>query len=209
MYSDTRYKKIHVIALVLALALHGGIAAWALQPAADMVMQQQVIKISMVAPSATFEPKQVAEEKPLPPAKPKPDGLKAKKKTEKKHEPENEIAPKEITEMPQTLGPQAPEAVEKVAAHSDPVFNAAYLHNPAPVYPFQARKKGAQGKVLLEVQVTPEGTAKAVAVARSSGFSQLDEAALDAVRNWKFIPAKRGDEIVEAKVIVPVEFKLN
>ena len=71
-----------------------------------------------------------------------------------------------------------------------------------------ARKRGIQGKVLLDVVVKTDGTPMKVAVSRSSGSSILDEAALEAVRQWRFVPAHRRGEVVQANVLVPVEFKM-
>jgi protein TonB len=199
----------HVIALAGAISLHGGIAVWAIQPSEPIAIAQQVMQISMVAPSSVAQVKEKSEVEVKQDTPLKPDGIrKAKPKTEKKEQKKND-AEQNSASTPPTSGPQDKDAVEKVAARSDPVFNAEYLHNPAPVYPAAARRSGSQGKVLLEVSVNPQGTANEVVVDTSSGSSLLDRAALDAVRQWRFIPAKRGSEIVEAKVIVPVEFKLN
>lgn len=88
-------------------------------------------------------------------------------------------------------------------------FNAAYLHNPAPVYPLRSRRLGEQGRVLIHVQVTAEGTVHSVTLQKGSGSARLDEAALEAVRKWKFIPAKRGQQSVSASVIVPITFSIE
>jgi protein TonB len=208
MTKYTNYINGHVIALAGAMALHSGIAAWAMAPSEPIILQQQVIQVSMVSPSSVAQLKEkseVEEQKTLPKAE---GTIKVKPKTEKQKKQENDVD-QNTASAPPTSGPQAVDATDKVAARSEPVFNAAYLRNPAPVYPQSARRSGTQGKVLLEVNVTPEGTAREVSVATSSGSSLLDDAALDAVRQWKFIPARSGGEIVEAKVIVPVEFKLN
>jgi protein TonB len=108
----------------------------------------------------------------------------------------------------QTSGRVDENSLATRAAESEPVFDAAYLNNPAPYYPQVARKRGIQGKVLLAVLVKTDGTAATVDVSRSSGSSTLDAAALDAVKTWKFVPAKRSGRFVEASVMVPVEFKI-
>lgn len=88
-------------------------------------------------------------------------------------------------------------------------FNAAYLNNPEPKYPSLSRRMGEEGKVLLRVRVTPDGRAAAVDIEKSSNFDRLDEAARQSVANWRFVPAKRGDEAIEATVIVPIVFRLD
>lgn len=90
-----------------------------------------------------------------------------------------------------------------------PKFGAAYLQNPAPDYPSLARRKGEQGRVLLQVLVSETGKAEKVQIDTGSGYSSLDQAALEAVRKWSFIPAKKGNRPVSAYVIVPVRFSLN
>lgn len=88
-------------------------------------------------------------------------------------------------------------------------FDAAYLQNPAPVYPRLARKSREEGKVLLLVQVSATGEADHVQLKQTCGFPRLDEAAMDAVRQWRFIPARRGAEAVAASVVVPIVFRLE
>jgi len=88
-------------------------------------------------------------------------------------------------------------------------FDADYLKNPAPVYPPLARRMGEEGRVVLRVQVTAQGTADSVELMTSSGSDRLDQAALKAVRNWRFVPAKRGGEAVASAVLVPITFKLE
>ncbi|HEY8218902.1 MAG TPA: energy transducer TonB, partial [Methylobacter sp.] len=85
-------------------------------------------------------------------------------------------------------------------AYQSPSFNAAYLNNPAPNYPSVSRRLGEQGLVLLRVQVTADGTAESVELQTGSGSSRLDQAALEAVKKWQFVPAKRGEQSVSASV---------
>jgi protein TonB len=90
-----------------------------------------------------------------------------------------------------------------------PRFDAAYLRNPAPSYPPISRRLGEAGTVLLRVRVTAQGASERVQVARSSGFPRLDQAASEAVRSWRFVPARRGEEAVTAEVLVPIVFRLD
>ncbi|MGE3623796.1 MAG: energy transducer TonB [Bdellovibrionales bacterium] len=205
----------HSTAIAAAVAVHVAVAAWVLPSAATPVeMQPQVIRISMVAPSAP--PQEEAQVKtevappPAPVAPPKPEAPKVQKRVERKPVEERKVVEQQpVAPSIPTSGLQAPDATEKAAARTDPIYNAAYLNNPAPVYPPPARKRGIQGKVMLEVAVSAKGDARQVEVARSSGSELLDDAALDAVRRWHFVPARQGSEVIEARVLVPVEFKLN
>ncbi|MES2163740.1 MAG: energy transducer TonB [Pseudomonadota bacterium] len=92
---------------------------------------------------------------------------------------------------------------------SEASFNAAYLNNPEPVYPLASRRQGEAGKVVLLVQVSPQGTVERLEVRQSCGFARLDQAALDAVRRWRFVPARLGEHAIAASVLVPLTFSLN
>ncbi len=90
-----------------------------------------------------------------------------------------------------------------------PNFQAAYLKNPPPRYPTAARRNGDQGTVMLKVLVTREGDAADVLVERSSGSAVLDGAARESVKSWRFVPARKGQQPVDAWVLVPIVFKLE
>ena len=115
---------------------------------------------------------------------------------------------------PSVPAPEAAPAVPAVPATASgtraaPRFDAAYLHNPRPVYPPLSRRLGEEGKVLLRVRVSAEGRPVAVDLEKSSNFERLDEVARQAVERWRFVPARHGDEAIEGTVIVPVEFRLD
>ena len=90
-----------------------------------------------------------------------------------------------------------------------PNFNADYLNNPPPVYPAQSRRMGEQGRVVLRVYVSEQGLPAQVEMRTSSGHPRLDEAALATVKQWKFVPARRGETPVGAWVLVPISFSLR
>ena len=105
--------------------------------------------------------------------------------------------------------PPVPAPIAAPAPVIPPRFVAAYLDNPAPAYPASAKRLGEAGTVTLRVLVNPHGRAESVEVERSSGYRRLDRAALDAVRKWKFVPAKQGDQAIAAWVLVPLNFELK
>lgn len=90
-----------------------------------------------------------------------------------------------------------------------PPRNPAYLHNPKPIYPMAARRAGYEGKVIVRALIQTDGSAERVEVKKSSGYELLDRAALEAVRKWRFIPAKRGSEPIVEWVDIPWIFKLE
>ena len=63
--------------------------------------------------------------------------------------------------------------------------------------------------MLLTVSVNETGAPTKVEVKQSSGFSLLDEAAMQAVRRWKFEPGKLNNQAVVSEVEVPVRFQLS
>ena len=83
-----------------------------------------------------------------------------------------------------------------------------YGENPKPKYPSEACKRGHQGEVLLLVEVLPDGKVGEIEVAESSGYELLDQSALDAVKRWKFIPAKKESIAIPCWVKIPILFKL-
>ena len=56
---------------------------------------------------------------------------------------------------------------------------------------------------------TAAGRVGEVVVKQSAGHPDLDRAAADAVRRWRFEPARRGAEAVAIWVELPVEFRLR
>lgn len=101
------------------------------------------------------------------------------------------------------LATPTPAAPSLVLAHP------LYRQNPEPEYPPQARRRGVEGTVVLEAQISLEGTVGGLAVHQSSGHPLLDEAALKAVKTWRFVPGRRGAEQVAMPVLVPVRFGLR
>jgi protein TonB len=78
-----------------------------------------------------------------------------------------------------------------------------------PPYPPSARQARAEGTTLLRVLVTADGALDEVQIQRSAGHPALDRAAADAVRTWRFEPARNGAVAVAVWVVIPVEFRLK
>ncbi|HHQ4557457.1 energy transducer TonB [Aeromonas hydrophila] len=95
------------------------------------------------------------------------------------------------------------------AGNSAPIARDARLSNPEPQYPYESRRRGEEGRVILNVRVTAEGTAASVEVDKSSGYRRLDMTARKTVSRWKFIPAKQNNVAVEASTKVTIIFKLR
>ena len=78
-----------------------------------------------------------------------------------------------------------------------------------PPYPESARRQGAQGTTRLRFEVLATGGVGQVVVDQSAGHPDLDRAAIEAVRQWRFEPARRGAEPVTVWVTLPVRFELR
>lgn len=85
---------------------------------------------------------------------------------------------------------------------------ARYRDTPRPDYPESARRAGREGRVLLRVLVDDQGRTKIVEINSSSGSDVLDRAAAEAIRRWRFHPARHGDQPVESWLRIPIEFRL-
>jgi len=81
---------------------------------------------------------------------------------------------------------------------------------PAPViYPTDAQTIGEQGNVVINVHITSAGRPSDVKLARSSGYRDLDTAALQTVLNWHYLPAVRDGDTVSDWTQVNVVYKLS
>ena len=78
-----------------------------------------------------------------------------------------------------------------------------------PGYPATARRLGIQGTTMLRVHVLVDGRVGDVLVQETAGHPDLDQAAAEAVRRWRFDPARRGNDPVAMWVLLPVEFRLK
>ena len=78
-----------------------------------------------------------------------------------------------------------------------------------PSYPSSALRQGIQGTTLLKVHVLIDGRVGDVLVQQTAGHPDLDQAAVEAVRRWRFEPARRGNEPVAMWVLLPVEFQIR
>lgn len=78
----------------------------------------------------------------------------------------------------------------------------------APSYPFEAKRQGVTGDVLVEFTVDESGSVLSPHVVKSSN-PVFDDPAVRAVARWKFEPGKRGGRVVRFKMAVPIVFNLN
>jgi TonB family protein len=82
------------------------------------------------------------------------------------------------------------------------------LREVKPQYTEEARRRGLEGDVVLEIVVRADGSVGDVSILQRLG-SGLDQRAIEAVRQWRFSPARRFGTPVDVLVEVAVEFKLR
>jgi protein TonB len=196
--------------LGVVIGLHVGVLLLALaaKTVAPQIMEMPLIVNLLPAPQIEAPP----EAKPLPVASPEP----VKRKPLPVPKEPAPVLETTASEAPAENAPLAPPQIAEPAppapaapAISQARFDADYLRNPPPPYPPLSRRMGEEGKVILRVSVNAQGTADSVEIRSSSGSSRLDDSAQKTVRNWRFIPAKRGNDAVQSFVLVPIIFKLE
>lgn len=209
--------------MALSVAVHGAALHWlpGLQrPLSTMPPVPEVLQIALEVP------------RPAPAREPQRVGPEPQRRTP----PQATRIVEAITPQPRSADPaamaQAPQvqatltsaqniaAVETAAAPrlpaapetqpvSAPEYRAAYLENPRPPYPISARRRGLEGTVVLRVEVLANGTCGRLEVKSGSGHEILDSAAAQAVKSWRFSPARRGGDALTAWVDIPVTFRLK
>jgi len=217
-----------VLAIAVSALLHGAIwSTWLTlktEPEPEF-KPPEVIEVSLIAaqPAAPQPQVQPPPEPPKPqpkqakpvekPAPKKPD--KPKPKPTAKPAPRSEPAPEPAEESPAPMlqAPPAPVEAKPTAPAPAPFVEASYkspsLHNPPTRYPRIALERQWEGAVTLRVQVLANGSAGEIKVERTSGHEILDQATIEQVRDWRFIPARKGDQAVVSWVIIPIEYKLK
>lgn len=101
---------------------------------------------------------------------------------------------------------------EVAAAGAAPALSGAYpLHreNTPPGYPEIARLRGYEGIVLIALEILPDGRVGGTRISKSSGYAILDQTAVEAVKPWKFEPAKKSGKPYKIWVELPIKFVLH
>ncbi|MDD4914250.1 MAG: energy transducer TonB [Methylococcales bacterium] len=223
-----------ILLFILVLVLHIWAIVWLLRPDESPITPAQplMMEVSMLAVTASrpsVAPPAAApaqQEKKPEPKKPEPQKPIPKKPAPK---PTPHKTPP-VEQKPLDLGPaekKVEQSVSQPAAESSSAanskaeaaaaatqfteasFRASYLHNPKPEYPSVAKSRGWEGKVLLKVKVSATGASETVEIEHGSGHETLDESAIEAVRQWRFVPAKHGETAVSSTVTVPIVFHLS
>ncbi len=207
-------KHSSLISLLLVAGLHIGVLAAVIMakpaPAPVEIVQPSIQGVIVMAePEPTPPPPQPLpppppEKKPEPTPKPKPKPLpKAPPSERAVKAPEPEPAPPPPVSKPAEPAPAAPAPVVP------PRADAGQISNPAPAYPSLSRRLREQGLVVLEILIRADGSVGEIKLKASSGFKRLDEAAINAVKHWRYQPATQGGKAIDFWYEQPLEFSLN
>ena len=215
-----------IVAILVSILIHGLIAAgliayleYAPQPdvlatldltSVELSFAEEEQETAAVAPQLPAsqaaskppqdeKPPEVKSEKPLPPDPPSPKFPEPKETVEKMKAEKVHSTPTHST------CPSSPVAPRQARLDAPPKPK----RNIRPDYPKGARQRGEQGDVVLEIRVNAEGTVDGVKVAVSSGFAELDEAAIKATKAAKFSPARSGHDPVASTARLTLKFKLR
>ena len=176
-----------------------------------------------VAPPPPAAPLDLAEVV-LPPPPPMPVAEPPPELAEKPPEPPRQVAeaPTERRPQPRQSAPQTavPQPVRLNAAlqgtesftlegRSTPPEALDTSRNRRPNYPDGSRRRGEEGVVRVELLIDPTGRVADVRILESSGFSALDAAALQTLREWRFRPAQRGSLPVAGSITTAVHFRIE
>jgi protein TonB len=192
------------LVVVLVVCVHVSLLwSWAALPALSRPAHHEM-SVSMDMSPDMPNPVRAVEPAPAPQAKPRhvnPAAAQAEK----------HAAPVETSTPPAaaSTAPVQPVNAAPGLPDREPDYRAAYLNNPPPAYPMAARRMGWQGRVVLNVEVLANGLPGQIAVQQSSGHEVLDNAALQAVRGWRFVAARQGGQVVSQRFLVPIPFILK
>ncbi|ART81006.1 hypothetical protein CBP12_13270 [Oceanisphaera avium] len=86
----------------------------------------------------------------------------------------------------------------------------SFKSKPAPIaYPIQARRRGQEGTVVVEVWLDEQGRQIKRVVAKSSGVSALDNTALKGIAKYRFSAYVENGRAIAHRVHIPIRFKLD
>jgi TonB family protein len=78
-----------------------------------------------------------------------------------------------------------------------------------PVYVEIARKNGIQGTIYVEARIMKDGTVSEVKISKNkTGSKELEQAAIDAIKQWTFKPFEHQDSTTSIWATIPIKFKL-
>ena len=214
------FRKHRIAVIMGAVLMFHALAIWALQSGLLMRAVEMVVPVEVVA-QIIEPPKPVVPPPPPPPVVPKepPPPMKQAVVKPAPPVPQTQAPPQILAVETPAPAPNAPAVVQiappapllppsmPVAAVASPApvpvppvpakvvlpsSDAEYLSNPKPVFPPMSKRLGEQGNVKVRIFIGADGLPKKAELQQTSGYERLDQAALAAVMQWRFVPGKRG-----------------
>lgn len=216
-----------LLVIVAVIGCHV-LGLWALQSGllrrvVETIVPVQVLADFIEAPQPQVEPAP-------PPPQPRPEPPRPRPVTPRAAVPAPEPAPLPVAESaprapievaapvrsepPPTASASSSNAVPSEVLPAPPVIilpssDAAYLNNPPPAYPHVSLRFNEQGTVRLRAYIGTDGKPTKITVLTSSGFPRLDQAAVESVHRWRFVPGTRNGLPEPMWAEVPVRFQLD
>ena len=207
-YGDDRRPNLPAAALTLALsaALLAALVHTGYQRAQTEAAKLAVVNLSVAPPPPPpAPPKEVSQQQPAPIVAPRPLVVVPNDR------PPLLVSPDPVPVLPVPvalpLAPPAPPAPPATVRADD--LGTRMLSGAPPSYPRESRRHHEEGTVVLALTLDTDGSVTAISVARSSGFQRLDDAALRAVRKWRWAPTTRNGQAVKVKGLVEIPFILR
>ena len=210
------------------VVLHAGLI-WALQSGLLMRVVEIVVPVAVLSQFIEPPAPKVAPEPPAPKPAPSPAPVKKTVATPRAPAPQplaiadptpSPNAPAGVTTpqpalppiaAPVAAAPAAPAAGAGAGAATVqlPSSDADYLQNPRPPYPPLSKRLNEQGKTTVRVLIGIDGLPQRSEIAKSSGFDRLDQAAMNTVMRWRYLPGKRGGVPEAMWFNVPINWVLE
>ncbi|HSI12368.1 MAG TPA: energy transducer TonB [Chthoniobacter sp.] len=216
------WPKPHALEKTVEFDVEAGDASVEVSLVAALPAEEEQPKETPPDPTPPPPPPEQKEEPPPPPPEKAPEMTipEPPPKPPEPERPKQQQAPQLPKQKPKPVAPRAVgdgsskipgnDATTAKAASGAISAKPAYLRNPHPAYPEEARAAKQQGVVTLRVNVDASGHVVSVRLVQSSGFPILDERARSTVaEKWVFKPATNGGAAVASEVVIPIRFTLE
>lgn len=224
------------LAVIASIALHGAAALalltpWPAPPAESLppliidvvpAPPAAALVATSAASTASVPPSppaaKTARTRALPPPSPRPAPHKIAEQSQKpaprtpsaaaESSPDTGTVPTSLPLPSNTQGDGTTPAADDSTA-SSPGYSLGAALTPLPEYPWSARRRGIEGRVVIRLDVGADGRPTQVDLIHSSGDDTLDQAAISTLRHWQLRPAMAGGMPVAGHIVVPIVFKLT
>lgn len=212
-----------IAAILISVAVHAAIAAGIAayfafsDPPCDVFAELDLGSVELSISNEDAETAPAAQDVITPPTEedtpsPPKEDLPPRTDVDKTLPPEMEAMklsePEDIREKMDTP-PEPPQEVHPAPVQARIDAPPKPMRTIRPKYPDESRKKGEEGKIALEITVAADGAVKSAKIVSSCGYGALEAAAVKAVTEARFTPAKASGRNVESVARLTLDFKLK